>query len=232
MALGADGSPPTRAPRRGSSGAELAAMGVNQNYSPVADVNVNPANPVIGVRSFGADPAAVAALVGRAGEGLPGRRDRRHRQALPRPRRHRHRQPPGLPVITPHAASSGETLDAAALPRRDRGRHRLDHDRAHPGPGPRPLRRPGHAVPAHPHRRAARGARLRRRGGHRRPRHGRACGTKYGDDRVPVLALKAGADQLLNPPPLDVAYRASMDAVARRADRGAPGGIVAAHPAR
>jgi beta-N-acetylhexosaminidase len=37
---------------------------------------------------------------------------------------------------------------------------------------------------------------------------------KYGDDRVPVLALKAGADQLLNPPLLDVAHRGVMDAVA------------------
>ncbi|WP_442538710.1 glycoside hydrolase family 3 N-terminal domain-containing protein, partial [Streptomyces pseudogriseolus] len=39
------------------------ALGIRQNYSPVADVNVNPANPVIGVRSFGADPDAVAGLV-------------------------------------------------------------------------------------------------------------------------------------------------------------------------
>ncbi len=38
-------------------------MGIRQDYSPVADVNVNPANPVIGVRSFGADPEAVAELV-------------------------------------------------------------------------------------------------------------------------------------------------------------------------
>lgn len=37
---------------------------------------------------------------------------------------------------------------------------------------------------------------------------------KYGDARVPVLALKAGADQLLNPPLLPVAYQGVMDAVA------------------
>lgn len=35
--------------------------GVNLNLAPVVDVNVNPANPVIGVRSFGADTASVAA---------------------------------------------------------------------------------------------------------------------------------------------------------------------------
>ncbi|MCW3817498.1 glycoside hydrolase family 3 protein [Micromonospora sp. DR5-3] len=41
-------------------GAELATVGVSLNYAPDADVNSNPANPVIGVRSFGADPALVA----------------------------------------------------------------------------------------------------------------------------------------------------------------------------
>jgi beta-N-acetylhexosaminidase len=44
-------------------GAELAAVGINQNYAPVADVNVNPANPVIGIRSVGADPALVSGIV-------------------------------------------------------------------------------------------------------------------------------------------------------------------------
>jgi beta-N-acetylhexosaminidase len=37
--------------------------------------------------------------------------------------------------------------------------------------------------------------------------------TKYGDDRVPVLALKAGVDQLLNPPSIDVAWHAVLNAV-------------------
>ena len=35
---------------------ELRAAGVNFNLAPVLDVNSNPANPVIGVRSFGDDP--------------------------------------------------------------------------------------------------------------------------------------------------------------------------------
>ena len=39
---------------------ELARAGVNVNFAPVADVNTNPHNPVIGVRSFGADPELVA----------------------------------------------------------------------------------------------------------------------------------------------------------------------------
>lgn len=39
---------------------ELRALGVNMNFAPCIDVNNNPLNPVIGVRSFGEDPKAVA----------------------------------------------------------------------------------------------------------------------------------------------------------------------------
>ncbi|MDH2425220.1 glycoside hydrolase family 3 N-terminal domain-containing protein [Sphaerisporangium sp. TRM90804] len=41
-------------------GDDLAAAGVNVDFAPSADVNSNFANPVIGLRSFGADPALVA----------------------------------------------------------------------------------------------------------------------------------------------------------------------------
>ncbi|MFI8351029.1 glycoside hydrolase family 3 protein [Streptomyces sp. NPDC085596] len=41
-------------------GRRLAACGVHLNWAPSADVNSNPDNPVIGVRSFGADTALVA----------------------------------------------------------------------------------------------------------------------------------------------------------------------------
>ncbi|MCS7365627.1 MAG: beta-N-acetylhexosaminidase [archaeon GB-1867-035] len=39
---------------------ELRAMGINVNLAPVVDVNSNPLNPIIGVRSFGDDPLEVA----------------------------------------------------------------------------------------------------------------------------------------------------------------------------
>jgi beta-N-acetylhexosaminidase len=39
---------------------DLAAAGVDLNLAPVADVNSDPRNPVIGVRSFGADPELAA----------------------------------------------------------------------------------------------------------------------------------------------------------------------------
>jgi len=41
-------------------GADLATVGVNLNFAPVADVNTNPRNPVIGIRSFGSEPELVA----------------------------------------------------------------------------------------------------------------------------------------------------------------------------
>jgi beta-N-acetylhexosaminidase len=53
-----------------SIGAELAAAGVTLDFAPVADVNVDPANPVIGVRSFGADAELVARHVGAYVTGL------------------------------------------------------------------------------------------------------------------------------------------------------------------
>lgn len=40
--------------------AELLALGFNMDLTPDLDVNNNPANPIIGTRSFGADPARVA----------------------------------------------------------------------------------------------------------------------------------------------------------------------------
>ena len=63
MAIAATGDP-TLAERRGRATAEEArAIGVAQVYAPVADVNVNPDNPVINVRSFGEDPTDVARYV-------------------------------------------------------------------------------------------------------------------------------------------------------------------------
>jgi beta-N-acetylhexosaminidase len=44
-----------------SIGAMLADRGISLNLAPVADLDGNPANPVIGVRSFGSDPGRVAA---------------------------------------------------------------------------------------------------------------------------------------------------------------------------
>ncbi len=44
------------------AGLELRRAGVHINFSPVLDVNSNPHNPIIGVRSFGSDPANVTKM--------------------------------------------------------------------------------------------------------------------------------------------------------------------------
>ncbi len=62
MALGAARSPELAEKAGRVLGRELLAMGVNLNFAPSLDVNINPDNPVVGIRSFGDDPALVAEL--------------------------------------------------------------------------------------------------------------------------------------------------------------------------
>jgi len=59
LALGAVGDPDLTREVAHAIGLELAHAGVDLDLAPVADVNSNPANPVIGVRSFGSDSHAV-----------------------------------------------------------------------------------------------------------------------------------------------------------------------------
>ncbi len=66
MAFGAAGDESLVATAAGVTARELRAVGIHMNFAPVLDVNNNPANPVIGVRSFGEDPARVARLGSRA----------------------------------------------------------------------------------------------------------------------------------------------------------------------
>lgn len=50
-------------------GKELRSVGVNGNLAPVVDVNSNPKNPIIGIRSFGEDPQTVVSFAEQALEG-------------------------------------------------------------------------------------------------------------------------------------------------------------------
>ncbi|OSD03667.1 glycoside hydrolase family 3 protein [Trametes coccinea BRFM310] len=63
MALAATGSTELASAVSTATAKELRAVGINWVYSPVADINTDPRNPVIGVRSFGDDPATVARYV-------------------------------------------------------------------------------------------------------------------------------------------------------------------------
>ncbi|WP_211747100.1 beta-N-acetylhexosaminidase [Paenibacillus sp. Marseille-Q4541] len=60
MAIAAAGSPEDAYEAALASGKEMSALGINLNFAPVLDVNNNPLNPVIGVRSFGESPEVVA----------------------------------------------------------------------------------------------------------------------------------------------------------------------------
>lgn len=62
MALGATGSEILSAESAAVTARELRALGITMNFAPVVDVNSNPANPVIGIRSFGSSQEEVARL--------------------------------------------------------------------------------------------------------------------------------------------------------------------------
>src|SRR5258708_9232266 len=69
MALGATGSASLTREVAEATGQELLAHGINMNLAPSVDVNSTPANPVIGVRSFGERAEDVARLGVAAVEG-------------------------------------------------------------------------------------------------------------------------------------------------------------------
>ncbi|MDF2859544.1 MAG: beta-N-acetylhexosaminidase, partial [Neobacillus sp.] len=62
MAIGATRSEEVAEKVGKAIGEELHSLGINMNLAPVLDVNNNPDNPVIGVRSYGEDPGLVGKL--------------------------------------------------------------------------------------------------------------------------------------------------------------------------
>ncbi|MER7340362.1 glycoside hydrolase family 3 N-terminal domain-containing protein [Streptomyces sp. NPDC000075] len=211
MALGAGGSAADARRAARVAGAELAALGIRQDYAPVADVNVNPANPVIGVRSFGSDPDAVAELAAAQVHGYQGAGVAATAKHFPGHGDTETDSHVGLPVMR-HSRAQWEELDEPPF----RAAVEAGADvvmTAHivfpaldPSGDPATLSRP-----------IVTGI-LRERLGFRGVVVTDALDMagvrqKYGDERVPVLALKAGCDQLLNAPDLGLAYRAVLAAV-------------------
>ncbi|HEY8185205.1 MAG TPA: glycoside hydrolase family 3 N-terminal domain-containing protein, partial [Pyrinomonadaceae bacterium] len=70
MAVGATDNPDYARRQGALTAREARALGVQQIYAPVADVNNNAANPVINVRSYGEDPVAVGRFVAAFVEGV------------------------------------------------------------------------------------------------------------------------------------------------------------------
>ncbi|WP_031005873.1 glycoside hydrolase family 3 protein [Streptomyces sp. NRRL F-5727] len=211
MALGAGGSPADTRKAARIAGAELAALGIRQNYAPVADVNVNPANPVIGVRSLGSDPGAVSGLVAAQIRGYQGAGVAATAKHFPGHGDTAVDSHYGLPVIT-HTREQWAELDAPPF-------------RAAIAAGIDAIMTAHLVVPALDPSEDPATLSYPILTGVLREQLGydgvvvtdaldmQGVRTKYGDDRVPVLALKAGVDQLLNPPKLDVAWNAVLKAV-------------------
>lgn len=70
MALGATHEPKFAYQAGKSTGEILKFFGINMNYAPVCDVNSEPLNPVIGVRSPGDDPEFVGRFASATAQGL------------------------------------------------------------------------------------------------------------------------------------------------------------------
>lgn len=107
MSLGASDDPDLAGEIGAAVARPLAALGINWNFAPVLDLNVNPHNPVISERAFGSDPGratelALAWLEGSLREGVAG--------------------------CVKHFPGHGDThLDShLALPRVDKGRSSLE----------------------------------------------------------------------------------------------------------
>ncbi len=70
MAVGATGDPRDAYAIGAAAAVEGRAVGIHVNFAPDADVNNNPANPIINTRSFGEDPRTVSRLVAEYVRGL------------------------------------------------------------------------------------------------------------------------------------------------------------------
>jgi beta-N-acetylhexosaminidase len=70
MLITATGDPEMAYAVGGAIGQELAAVGVNMDLAPVADLETNPNNPIIQRRSFGSDPSLTAPIIAGFARGL------------------------------------------------------------------------------------------------------------------------------------------------------------------
>ncbi|WP_244301800.1 glycoside hydrolase family 3 protein [Microbispora triticiradicis] len=209
--IGATGQPANARDVARVTGEELRALGISLDFAPVADVNVNPRNPVIGPRAYGSDPKKVAPMVGAAVDGFHAAKVASVAKHFPGHGDTSVDSHTGLPVIK-HTMSKWRTLDAP--PFRTAIAHGVD------------VVMSAHVVmpqldpsgdPATLSHRILTGL-LRDELG-----FGGVISTdaldmagvrkKYGDSEVVVRAVLAGADMLLMPPNLPKAYDAILKAV-------------------
>lgn len=193
------------------TGTELRALGINTDFAPVADVNVNPANPVIGIRSFGSEPREVARLTAAAIDGFRAAGIATVAKHFPGHGDTDTDSHTGLPVID-HSVEQWERLDAppfrAAIARDVDGIMSAHIVMPHLG---------GRGVPATLSKRVLTGL-LRERLGFSGivvtdALNMAGARKRFDPGETAVRAVLAGADQLLMPPDLDTAHRAVLRAV-------------------
>jgi beta-N-acetylhexosaminidase len=210
MALGATRDPALAAAQWSALGEEMRAVGVNANFAPVADVNTNPQNPVIGVRSFGEDPDLVGQLAAIATRELEAQNVSATLKHFPGHGDTEVDSHFGLPIVT-YDRETLETVHLAPFAEAIRQRpdaimtahiivEAIDPD-----------------LPATLSRDVLTGL-LRREMGYDGLIVTDSLGMEalrenWTDAEIPVLAFNAGADVLLNPPDMDTAYNAMLDAV-------------------
>ena len=212
MALGATDSHAHARKAGDIVGTEIRAAGLHQAFSPVVDVNIEAQNPVIGVRSLGADPQAVSRLAAHQIRGIqgancsaaakhfPGHGDTATDSHLGLPTIDHTREQLDTLDLPPFVAAIEEGIDAImtahiVVPALD--------DSGVPATLSKPIltgllrEELGFEGVIVTDSLAMEGVR-----------------TLFGDDRVPVEAILAGADQMLMPPDLVVAIGGVRDAVA------------------
>jgi beta-N-acetylhexosaminidase len=210
MALGAARRSKYAEKAAGITGRELRAIGINQNFAPVADVNVNAQNPVIGVRSFSSDPGVVSKLsaaqvkgyqsrISSTAKHFPGHGDTDVDSHTGLPVIHHTREELNTIDLPPFQAAIDRGIDAImtahiVVPALD--------DSGRPATLSKPILTgllreqmdfEGLIVTDALTMEGVR--------------------QMFGDERVPIEAIKAGADMMLMPPDLDLAYNAVIDAV-------------------
>jgi beta-N-acetylhexosaminidase len=216
MALGAGRNTADATEAARITGAELRAMGINEDFAPDADVNVNPANPVIGVRSFGSRPDLVAGMVTAQVDGYQGGTDRARTVSTAVKHFPGHGDTDtdshtGLPVIT-HDHDTWERVDAP--PFRAAIAAGTDTIMSAHIVTPR-LDSSGEPATLSP---TVLTGLLRGELGYQGviitdSLQMQGVRTKHPDAEIPVLALLAGADQLLMPADLNAAINGVLDAV-------------------
>ncbi len=216
MALGAGRDTADGERAAAISGRELRAMGLNQDFAPSGDVNVNPQNPVIGVRSYSSDPNLAARFTAAQVRGYqdsapPGETVSAAVKHFPGHGDTSKDSHTSLPVIE-HGPEQWRELDAP--PFREAVRAGTDSIMS------------GHIVmpalddsgePATLSPKMLTGM-LRQQLGHQGvistdSLRMEGVRVKHPDAEIPVLALQAGADELLMPKDLGVAVNSVLDAV-------------------